>query len=123
MPYQYNFNPFQQQTTYTPAYQPQMPQQTYSTGILWGSYEEACAYPLAPNAAVTIWDRNQKTIYWKQSDASGRQSLQIIDYTYRNENQDPTKAESEPATKEDFEKVFAAIGEIQALLKGGAENA
>lgn len=101
----------------------QIQQPVYQGGIQWGTYEEACSYPLAPNMAITIWDRNQRTIYWKQSDASGRQSLQIIDYTYRNENQDPTKAESEPATKEDFEKVFAAIGEIQNLLKGGAENA
>ena len=77
MPYPY-YNSYQQNYmgSYNQAYmQPPTQQQSYQSGIIWGTYDEACAYPLAPNAAVTIWDRNQKVVYWKQSDAAGRQTM------------------------------------------------
>jgi len=121
MAYPYYTNPYSQ--PYQP-YQPQVQQQPmYQGGIIWGTYEEACAYPLAPNAAVTIWDRNQKVVYWKQSDAAGRQSMQTLDYTIRGEVQPETKPEKEPATKEDLAAVLAEIRGIQTLLKGGNDNA
>ena len=121
MAYPYQINPYQQQI-YQP-YQPQVQQPVYQGGIIWGTYEEACAYPLAPNAAVTIWDRNQKAVYWKQSDAAGRQFMQTLDYTIRGETQPESKPEKEPATKEDFVAVLAEIRGLQTLLKGGNDNA
>ena len=118
MAYPYQFNPYQ---TYQ-GYQPQVQQPVYQGGIIWGTYEEACAYPLAPNAAVTIWDRNQKVVYWKQSDAAGRQSMQTIDYTIRGEAQPETKPEKELATKEDVAGLAASIQSIKDILKGGTKN-
>ena len=119
MAYPYNYSPYQPYQ----AYQPQVQQPVYQGGIIWGTYEEACAYPLAPNAAVTIWDRNQKVVYWKQSDAAGRQSMQTIDYTIRGENQEPAKQAPELATKEDVAGLAASIQAIKDLLKGGTNNA
>lgn len=113
-PYTYPYQP-------NYGYQPQQP--AYQGGIIWGTYDEACAYPLAPNAAVTIWDRNQKVVYWKQSDAAGRQTMQTLDYTIRGEVKPDEKPTPELATKEDLAKVISAIGEIQAILKGGTDNA
>ena len=119
MAYPYNYNPYQPYQTY----QPQMQQPAYQGGIIWGTYEEACGYPLGPNCAVTIWDRNQKVCYWKQSDAAGRQSMQILDYTIRGENQPETKQAPELATKEDVAGLAAAINALQEMIKGGNENA
>ena len=115
MAYPYSYNPYAQ------PYQPYQ-QSVYQGGIIWGTYEEAFAYPLAPNAAVTIWDRNQKVVYWKQSDAAGRQSMQTLDYTIRGEIQPDANPEKEPATKEDLAAVLAEIRGLQTLLKGGNDN-
>jgi hypothetical protein len=120
MAYPYQMNPYQSYQPYQAYQQPQQP--AYQGGILWGSYEEACAYPLGPNCAVTIWDRNQKSIYWKQSDAAGRQSIQILDYTNRSENPEPAKPAPELLTKEDIAMVISGIGQIQEMLKGGKPN-
>jgi hypothetical protein len=118
MAYPYSYNPYQPYQAYQ---QPQQP--AYQGGIIWGTYEEACAYPLGPNCAVTIWDRNQKVVYWKQSDAAGRQSMQTLDYTIRGEAQPEAKPEKEPATKEDFAGLAADIREIKDILRGGTVNA
>lgn len=120
MGYPYQYNPYGQPYQ---AYQPQMQQPAYQGGIIWGTYEEACGYPLAPNSAVTIWDRNQKVCYWKQSDAAGRQSMQILDYTIRGETQPEAKQEPELATKDDVAGLAAAIHALQEMIKGGTENA
>lgn len=121
MPYPYNaFNPYSQPYS---GYQNQIQQPVYQGGIQWGTYEEACSYPLAPNMAITIWDRNQRSIYWKQSDASGRQSMQILDYTIRGEAQQESKPAPEPATKEDVAGLAAAINALQEMIKGGTDNA
>lgn len=118
MPYPYNtFNTYGQPY---PGYQNQQP--AYQGGIVWGTYEEACSYPLAPNMAITIWDRNQRTVYWKQSDASGRQSMQILDYTIRGENQQESKPAPEPATKDDVAGLAAAINALKEMIKGGTDN-
>ena len=47
---------------------------------------EAESYPVAPNATVTMWDKNQKTFYIKTANAQGIPSMQIYDFTQRIEN-------------------------------------
>ena len=121
MAYPYQMDPYQNYQPYQAYQQPQQP--AYQGGILWGTYEEACSYPLGPNCAVTIWDRNQKVCYWKQSDAAGRQSVQILDYTIRGENPEPAKSAPELVTKEDVAGLAASIQAIKDLLKGGTNNA
>ena len=46
---------------------------------------EAESYPVAPNATVTMWDKNQKTFYIKTANAQGIPSMQIYDFTERTE--------------------------------------
>lgn len=120
MPYPYQFNPYQPYQ----GYQPQVQQQVYQAGIVWvGSFEEASAYPIAPNTVLPMWDRNAQTIYWKQSDAAGRQSIRILDYKDRNGAQEGQQATPELATKQDIAGLAAAIQALQESLKGGADNA
>jgi hypothetical protein len=47
---------------------------------------EAQSYPVAPNNTVTLWDKNQKTIYIKSANAQGVPSMQILDFTERVQN-------------------------------------
>lgn len=54
---------------------------------------EASAYPVAPNASVVLWDKNNKTFYIKTANAQGIPSMQIYDFTERIE-----KAQNEPTT-------------------------
>ena len=101
----------------------QMPQQpTYQAGIIWaeGGLQEASAYPIAPNTAIPIWDRHANTIYFKQSDAAGRQTIRILDYTER--TGDNQAAAPVPATKDDVTGLVERLERIEAALKGGAAH-
>ena len=113
-----SYNPYGQPFQ---GYQPQQP--AYQTGIIWvNDYNEACAYPIAPNTVVPLWDRNTQTVYWKQSDAAGRQGVRILDYKERSSSQEEQKPAAELATKEDLAAVLAEIRGLQTLLKGGTTN-
>jgi len=104
MPYPYfqpNYNYFP--ANYQPVYQqgfqqptaqqtqPQMPQQSFSpainqSGIIWISgLQEAQMYPCGPNSAVALWQKDGKTIYLKQADATGRPTLTVYDLVERTE--------------------------------------
>lgn len=64
--------------------QPVQQPQTQST-ILWVSSErEACEYPIAPNAAVALWDSNNPVVYIRKADASGKPDTEIYDLVQRN---------------------------------------
>lgn len=119
MAYPYYASPYTQ--PYQP-YQPQVQQQpVYQGGIIWVSgFEEASAYPIAPNTVIPMWDRNSQTVYWKQSDAAGRQSIRVLDYKERT-GQEQVPAE-QPVTKEDLAQVLEAIRGLEALVKGGGGN-
>ena len=81
--------------------QPQMPQQSFSpainqSGIIWISgLQEAQMYPCGPNSAVALWQKDGKTIYLKQADATGRPTLTVYDLVER------SQSASEPSEKED----------------------
>ena len=121
MAYPYYGTPYGQ--PYQP-YQPQVQQQpVYQGGIIWVSgFEEASAYPIAPNTVIPMWDRNSQTVYWKQSDAAGRQSIRVLDYKERSGAQEETQA-PELATKQDIAGLAAAINTLHEILKGGADHA
>ena len=117
MAYPY-YNPYGQPFQ---GYQAQQP--VYQGGIIWvNDYNEACAYPIAPNTVVPLWDRNSQTVYWKQSDAAGRQGVRILDYKERSAAQEEQKAAPELATKEDVAGLAAAIHALQELVRGGKAN-
>lgn len=53
-------------------------------GINWVQNErEAWEYLLAPNSAVALWDSQNPTIYFKQSDAAGKPTMKIYDLVER----------------------------------------
>ena len=104
------FNPMQTPTMpqiadnqgqYAPQYQPQtnsspIPMNTQPTNdMIWVLNEtEATSYPVAPNNSVTLWDKNQDTVYIKSVNMQGIPSMRILDYAERTaENAPKTHAE------------------------------
>lgn len=104
MAYPYNYQP-NYQNYFPVGYQPvqqnyqqptmqqpvQQPQQSYSpainqSGIIWISgLQEAQMFPVGPNSAVALWQKDGKTIYLKQADATGRPTLTVYDLVERAE--------------------------------------
>lgn len=84
---------------------------------------EAESYPVAPNATVTMWDKNQKTFYIKTANAQGIPSMQIYDFTERVEN--PQKSHVEHvcqcgdkfATKEQLNALQGKFDDIMAIVE------
>jgi len=95
---------------YYPMYPPQ-------TSIIWVSGEqEAQMYPIAPNNAVTLWDKNGGAVYVKSADATGKPTMKAYDLIERVSAQ-PQNVQ-EYATKSDLEALNAAIAAIREELKG-----
>ena len=110
MAYPY-FNPYS-----IPQYPPQ-------SGMIWASEQEAQTYPIAPNSAVTLWDRDKRVIYLKQADATGRATMRVLDYTERTASQtEAAPGADTTATKQDAEAILAALKGIEALLKKEADE-
>lgn len=117
----YNYFP----ATYQPYYYPQVQQQQTNnqSGILWVSNEqEAYSYPVAPNAAVALWDSSKPSVYIKQADASGKPTLKVYDLVERSQNA-PAGVESQRgkdipyALKSDMEALQADFNAIKGELK------
>lgn len=102
--------------------QPQMPQQSFSpainqNGIIWISgLQEAQMYPVGPNSAVQLWEKDGKTVYLKSADATGRPSLKIYDLVERTET--PTDSGNSGDNKvPDFatkEELSAVVGVVKS---------
>lgn len=117
---------------YFPAtYQPYFPAQQSiapAQSIIWvGSDAEADAYPIAPNNAVTLWNRAVPVVYFKQADASGRPTLKSYDLVERTRTpQDglPPSGDNSPvyATKEEADAITAAIEAIKTDIKTIKKN-
>lgn len=66
------------------------PQSSGSQGINWVlGIAGATAYPVAPGNTVPLWDSESQVIYLKSADNTGKQSMDIIDYTIRPKNGKP----------------------------------
>lgn len=65
--------------------QPQpMPIQPINNDMIWVLGEvEAMSYPVAPNNTVTLWDKNDSTVYIKSVNAQGVPSMRVLDYAER----------------------------------------
>ena len=101
--------PYQQ----IPQMPPQMPSQP-SNDMLWVLGEvEATSYPVAPNNTVTLWDKNQPTIYIKSVNAQGVPSMRVLDFTERAQNAPKMPAEHVCACG----KEFARIDDFNALQR------
>lgn len=135
MPYPYytqSYTPNYQQY-YQPAFQPnyqpvQVPQpQTQApmqnqSGIIWISGQnEALAYPVAPNNAVTLWSQTEPVVYLKQADATGKPTLKIYDLVERAQTASNAAPASdgktvEYATKSDLSAVVGVVKGFDELL-------
>lgn len=142
MPYPYTYqNPYQSYypANYQPVYQqgyqqptqqaqPQIPQQSFSpainqSGIIWISgLQEAQMFPCGPNSAVALWQKDGKTIYLKQADATGRPTLTVYDLVERTEapsdsaNGGDNKVPAY-ATKDELGAVVGVVKDYSEALK------
>lgn len=124
------YNYYQPMGGYTPLYQPQygqmqgnpvqpqmQPAQTQASIIWVNDYNEAAMYPVAPNAAVALWDKSNPSIYLKRADATGKPSMQIFDLVERKEApREDTRTESRWATVEALQSVSERVDGIIARL-------
>ncbi len=77
-------------------------------GLIWVHGEqEAINYPVQPNRTVDLWDTEEKVIYLKSADQTGRPSIQYLDYTIRNAPKDEIALLKEEiaSLKEQFESM------------------
>lgn len=74
--------PYQQPMQTNPAPIPMQAQQTNDM-IFVLNENEANSWLVAPNSSVTLWDKNQQTIYIKSVNAQGIPSMRILDYVER----------------------------------------
>lgn len=103
---------------YQQSMQPQpMPQQMMSAPIpsndmIWVLGEiEATSYPVAPNNTVTLWDKNEHTVYIKSVNAQGVPSMKVLDYSERT-----AEGKNEPHNHEcQCNKDFVHIDEFNQL--------
>ena len=115
----------------TPMQPPPMATPTPNNDMIFVlGQNEAESYPVAPNATVTMWDKNQKTFYIKTANAQGVPSMQIYDFTERPQNapQMPTEhvckcgdkfilKEDFEALQSEFEGITTKISDIEDKIK------
>lgn len=115
----------------TPIQSPvqQMPTPTPSNDMIWVlGQTEAESYPVVPNATVTMWDKNQDTVYIKSVNAQGVPSIEILDYTKRSLNSPKTPTEhvckcgDNFVTKEEFKTLQGKYDEIMSKLQALEEK-
>ena len=102
---------------------PQQPMAMHTDPMLWVlGQTEAESYPVAPNNTVTLWDKNQPTIYIKSANAQGVPSIRVLDFTERTANATKTpekhdcKCGDKFATKEQLTELEGKISEITAIV-------
>ena len=123
---------------YYPQYQPYYPQgyqpmaqavqqqvtQQPPIGIIWVNSEmEVMSYPVAPNAAVTLWNAKEPVVYLKKADSTGKPSLTIYDLVERTESSQakpdtPEFKTSDFALKSDLDAMAATISALKKEIKG-----
>lgn len=124
--------PYYQNQYYYPAYQPVQiqPQQAFpsnqqsfsSNSIIWVDDErEAAMYPIAPNAAVALWDKSGKRAYMKKADATGKPTMTVYDLVERPETmQDGGNMQGEAqipyATKDDLGVLTGALKGLDGII-------
>lgn len=128
MPYQQPYQqpmqmPYQNQL----AYQPQMPvnQSNNDSDIIWVMGEAAAqSYPVAKNTTITLWDKNNPTIYIKSADINGVPSMRILDFTERQADGEnaPKKHECTCANNFINKEEFATFKDEFQALKDDMED-
>lgn len=106
MAYPAYYNPYMQQNFQPPQ-----------NSLIWVQGEAgANSYLVAPGSTVQLWDSERQTIYLKSADASGFQSMKILDYTIR-ETSGQTGG-GDYATREDIAALTKQIEALKTQLEG-----
>jgi hypothetical protein len=88
-----------------------------NAGRIWVQGEDAAkSYPIAPNTILELWDTERQTIYLKSADASGKPSMQVLDFTIRGMEQQGAAA-TNYATKEEIAQITEQINTIRKDMK------
>lgn len=102
----------------------QQPVAMHTDPMLWVlGQTEAESYPVAPNNTVTLWDKNQPTIYIKSANAQGVPSIRVLDFTERSANAPKTpekhdcKCGDKFATKEQLKALEGKYDEVIAIVE------
>ena len=115
--------PMQQPMVQQPMQMP-MPNMTPNNDMLWVLNEtEATSYPVALNNSVTLWDKNQDTVYIKSVNAQGVPSMRILDYKERTSDNAPKTPEKHVCqcgdnfvSKKDFNALESKFEALQSEL-------
>ncbi len=115
-PYYNNYQQYQpyqyQQQSFQPPVQSVQAVQPVQSGIIWISGQnEALAYPVAPNNAVTLWSQSEPVVYLKTADATGKPTLKIYDLVERAQS---ASSGSEPKDGKTVE--YATKNDLSALV-------
>lgn len=140
-PATYNQNPYQGYSMGQPNNYIQQPGNNQTnTNMQWvQGIEGAKAYQQPPNTITPLWDSDAQTVYLKSTDASGRPSIEPIDYVYRNRQNDNMSSKAEVvdvkshdmstyATKDDMNVIMEELAALRKELsnsnkkKGGNNN-
>jgi hypothetical protein len=119
-----NYNPYFNGATpdtlnmYKQPYQaPQMPVKTASE-LLWVLNEnEAVSFPVAMNSTVTLWDKNNPTIYVKSVDAQGVPSIRILDFVERTATTPSPQASVEYVKQDEFKALQEQFAELTSKFE------
>lgn len=95
--------------------QPQAAPAQYNDMIWVLGEVEATSYPVAPNSTVTLWDKNQPTIYVKSVNIQGVPSTRILDFTERTAQAAQPKHEC--ACGKDYEVLNSRIAALEEQIK------
>ena len=102
----------------------QQPMAMHNDPMLWVlGQTEAESYPVAPNNTVTLWDKNQPTIYIKSANAQGVPSIRVLDFTERSVSAPKTPEKHDCqcgdkfATKEQLTALEGKCDEIMAIVE------
>lgn len=73
---------------------------------IWADGEDAArSFYVAAGCSAVIWDLNRDTIYFKQTDFTGRPlPMMILDFTVRDQTQKP-----DYVTRQEFQQLVAAL--------------
>ena len=81
------------------------------SNIIWIKEGDVINYFVKPNNAVALWDSEKQVIYLKQTDATGRPTIRIADYAFRDEKK-------EPDDKKHYDDMISALqGDVDDLKK------
>lgn len=84
--------------------------------MIWVLGEEAMSFPVAPNSTVTLWDKNQPTIYVKSVNMQGVPSMRVLDFTERTA-QTNTQTKHECTCGKDLEALNGRISALEEQIK------